>query len=56
MLCSRLPRGHIEGCETQAYSMWQLQGMLIDDAEKRGKEAFVRVEAEIAATERLFER
>ena len=36
--------------------MWQLQGMLIDDAEKRGKEAFVRVEAEIAATERLFER
>jgi hypothetical protein len=56
MLCSRLPRGHIEGCETQAYSMWQMHGMLIDDAERRGQEAFVRVEAEIAGTERLFER
>ena len=56
ILCSRLPPGYAEGCETQAYSMWQMHGMLIDDAERRGQEAFVRVEAEIAGNERLFER
>jgi hypothetical protein len=58
ILCSRLPLPHrqIEACEAQAYSMWQLHGMLIDDAERRGQEAFLRAEAEIAATERYLER
>ena len=56
VLCSRLPRHMIEGCETQAYSMWQLHGMLIDDAEKRGQDAFLRAEAQIAEAERRFER
>ena len=36
--------------------MWQLHGMLIDDAEKRAQDAFLRAEAQIAEAERRFDR
>jgi hypothetical protein len=57
-LCGQLPLPprQIEGCEAQAYSMSQLHGMLIDDAKKRGQEAFLRAEAEITATEKYLAR
>jgi hypothetical protein len=55
LLCGQLSMPP-QGCEAQAYSMWQLHGLLIDDAERRGQEAFLRAEAEIAATEQYLAR
>ena len=41
ILCSRLPHSHIDDCETHANSMWQMQALIVDDADKRGQEALL---------------
>ena len=64
ILCRRMPHGQIDDCEKHANGMWQMQGLIIDDADKKGQEAFLillwqnadKVEAEIAEMERRFER
>jgi hypothetical protein len=60
ILCRRMPHHQIDDCEKHANGMWQMQGLIIDDADKKGQEAFLillwqnadKVEAEIAAMER----
>ena len=42
MLCRRLPLRQRDGCEKWANETWQMQGSLIDNADKRGQEASLK--------------
>ena len=60
ILCRRMPHRQIDDCEKHANEMWKMQALIVDDADKKGQEAFLillwqnadKVEAEIAAMER----